>query len=353
MDQSKKSRRPSNAQIIDALTRLFELLKNDKAVNENPAHLSHWRELPSDVSTAYGLLQEGAQLVHGTATKYTLVGKIDEEEQKKLGADLLSGCEVIGAATHILLQDAAGCSRAVRRSAQRAALAIIVNVKLLAVSFFDKSALDENIGAQKTGAVWEACDKVLNKMVPLGNRNAIRRELFTWTRETNDSMDEFQEMVDTGPATKTTGAIEEAEDNFFGDDEQYSEDDLPIAVACLGILKCSRGTMKLSLETCEDLGKKFAKNHKEGYLDSIQVLHAMAKEVGEGVTDFGSLLYPPLLPDTAELLAKAQEQTDAILKLIDFVMGLDELPPDVSELANVLRVGAETRKRELLKSIEP
>ena len=54
---------------------------------------------PDDVTKAYELLQQGAQLVHSTATKYTLVGKIDEAEQKKLGADLMSGCEMLGAAT--------------------------------------------------------------------------------------------------------------------------------------------------------------------------------------------------------------------------------------------------------------
>lgn len=352
MDNSKKNKRPSNTQVIAALGRLFELLKNDKAVNENPPRLSHWRELPSDVTKAYSLLQEGSQLVHGTATKYTLVGKIDEEEQKKLGADLLSGCEVIGAATHILLQDASGCSRAVRRSVQRAALAIILNVKFLAMSFFDKSALDENIGAQKTGAVWEACDKILNKMVPLGNRNAIRRELFTWTRETNDTMEEFQEMIDMGPAAAATGTLEE-EENFFGGDERYSEDDLPAAKACLGILKCSRGTMKLCLEVCEDLGKKYAEGDDQKYLDSIEQLHDMARVVGEGVTDFGSLMYPPMLTDTEHLEKQAKNQTTAILDLVNFVVGLEKMPSSVSELATVLQVGVETRRTELLKSIEP
>jgi len=308
------SRRPSNDELVETLTRLADMLKNDENANKDPPRLSHFRDLPNSVTVAYDLLHQGAQMIHGTATKYTLVGKIDESEQKKLGADLLRGCEIIGAATNSLLQDSTGCSRAVRRATQRAALAIILNVIHLAASFSDHSALEENIGAQKTGAVWQSCDTILNKMLPMGNRTAIRRELFTWTRETNDSMEEFNEMVDRGPGETVEKEVEDELDGIFGDDdEQYPENDLPVAKACLGILKCSRGTMKLTLDVSEDYGKKFAETQDELYLDRIAELHAKARAVGEGVTNMGSLMYPPILPDCKRLEESVQIQTDAVL----------------------------------------
>lgn len=342
-----EERRPSNAHIVEALTRLADMLKNDKRSVQDPPHLSHYRELPHDVSKAYELLQQGAELIHGTATKYTLVGKIDETEQKKLGADLLSGCEILGAATHALHQDATGCSRAVRRATQRAALAVILSVIQLAASFSDRTALDENVGAQKTGAVWEACDKILNRLLPQGNRNAIRRELFTWTRETNDSMDEFQEMIDLGCSEQVEEVVGEELDDLFGnDDEKFSENDMPVAKACLGILKCSRGTMKLTLDACDDLGRKFAETRDEKYLDRIMQLHGCAQIVGEGVTDMGSLMYPPILPQSSDLESQVQEQVRGITSLLDAALGMDGLDSNSSELAHVLRVAVDTRKNE-------
>ena len=40
-------------------------------------YLSHWRELNDEVNSAYKMLFDGAELIHATSTKYTLVGKID------------------------------------------------------------------------------------------------------------------------------------------------------------------------------------------------------------------------------------------------------------------------------------
>eukprot|EP00934_Nitzschia_sp_Nitz4_P004687 Nitzschia sp. Nitz4//scaffold5_size260463//125686//126744//NITZ4_000983-RA/size260463-processed-gene-0.75-mRNA-1//1//CDS//3329555343//4677//frame0 len=344
-----KERRPTNHHVVVALTKLKEMLTNDEQVSRNPPHLSHYRQIPDDVSKAYELLTEGSQLVHGTATKYTLIGKIDEEEQKKLGADLLGGCEILGAAAYSLIQDATGCSYAVRRSVQRAALGVIVNVIHLAEAFDDHTALDKNIGAQKTGAVWDACDKILNRTVPQGNRNAIRRELFTWTRETNDTMEEFQEMVDQGPIEMDDP---NEMDDLFGTDDQYSDSDLPVAKACMGLLKCSRGTLKLSLEGCEALGDKYTETSDVKFLDWIMQIHGFARSVGEGITDMGSVMYPPIIDTADQLKEQVQIQVEAIVKLHETVLEMEGLPPNVLELATVLRAAIETRQAEFQSAIE-
>jgi hypothetical protein len=351
---SVDERKPTNEQLIGALTRLVDhLKKQNENANKSAPQLSHYRELPNDVKTAYDLLDQGASLVHATSTKYTLVGKISIQDQKTLAADLQRGCELIGAATHSLLQDGTGCSRSVRQTALKASLSICINVIHLVESFQDHSALEQNIGAQKTGAVWESCDTILNKLLPQGNRNAIRRDLFTWTRECQDTMDEFLEMIDLGPAETGSGDCveEEDDDDFFDDEDQFSETEMPIATACFALFKCSRGTMKAALEASEELGKRATESQAEKYLDLIRQLYDYARVVGEGVTDFGSVLYPPLLPSTKDLEAQVRKQAQSIITLQDFVLGIDSLPAKVSTLANTLRNATETRQKDALEAI--
>mmetsp|Transcript_6339 Transcript_6339/g.9900 ORF Transcript_6339/g.9900 Transcript_6339/m.9900 type:complete len:354 (-) Transcript_6339:999-2060(-) len=340
----------SNAQVKRSLDNLIDHVKKDVSCAKDPPHLSHYRDLPEDVEKAYRLLENGAQMVHSTATKYTLVGKINEDDQKKLGTDLLRGCELIGACLHTLLQDGTGCSRAVRHLTQRASLSIFINVQHLVQSFEDHTALEGNVGARLTGAVWEACDHILKKMLPRGNRNAIRRELFTWTRECQDTMEEFQEMVDMGPREAIAPEDGEDDDDFGldGEEEQYSDDDLPIAKACLGLLKNSRGNMKIALETCEALGEKARETQDEQYLDSIQKVHELSRSIGEGVTDLGSIMYPPL----TDLEGQVKKQVGFIKNLQDYILSLEGLPSNISEFANVLRNAAETRESEFYAALE-
>ena len=348
-------RKPTNDQVIAALDRLIDHLKTNPNASKSAPTLLHFREIPKDVQIAYNLLNEGAALVHATSTKYTLVGKISLEDQKLLSADLQRGCEVLGAATHSLLQDCTGCSRSLRKVIQNATLAICINVKHLMDAFEDESALprDNNIGAQKTGAVWEACDKILNKQVPQGNRNAMRREFFTWTQECQDTMEEFQETIDMGPVDGGDGDVgeDEADDYFGGDEDQYSESEMPIALACMGLLKCSRGTMKVTLEASDALGKRVTETQDEQQLDYILKLYNYARAVGEGVTDFGSVMYPPLLASPDKLEEQLRRQAEAIIELQGFLLGINDMPSSVTLLATKIKNAADSRQKEALEAI--
>jgi hypothetical protein len=339
--------------------------------------------LPDNVTTAYDLLQQGVQLVRHTSTKYALIGAINTNEQSTLGDDLLRGCELIGAAIHVTIEDSSGCSRAVRRYNQKAVLAIYIATLRLVEAFHPETirlssssatainittvqavaTAENNVGAQKTGVVWEACDHILNKMLPQGNRNAIRREIFTWTRECNDTMEEFQEMIDLGPreaGVVEDNAIEEEDEDEddFDDEEQYTDDDLPIAKACFGLLKISRGNLKIALETLEALGNKANNETQDNdeYLESIAKVHEYARIVGEGVTDLGSVMYPPLIPSssttTDNLENEIRKQVACIMEFQDYILGLENIPTNISELANTLRNAAETREREFFSALE-
>lgn len=354
---------------LRAVKKLLDVFQNDEKVHKSAPHLSHYKEIPSSVMKSYELLEQGSTMIHSTSTKYTLVGKFAIEEQVKLSTELLRGCEVIGAAVHILLQDGSGCSVAVRKSAVRAVLSILINVVRLMESFEDGTALggneeekNKNLAAQKTGAVWESCDTIIKKLLPQGNRNAIRRELFTWTRECQDSMEEFQEMVDLGPAVASRNNAEkddvdedEEYDDYFDDDdddEKYTELELPIAKACLNLLKCSRGTLKVTVETCEDLGLKAAETQDETFLDHILAMHEIVRPVGIGVTDLGSLMYPPILSSIKELEAQVQIQVNAIIAAQDFILSLPGLPSKVTELSSILKTAAETRHLQFTTAVK-
>ena len=361
--------------VADGLALLIEHTKRDVALKKEPPKLSHYRVVPENLNTAYDLLKSGATLVRATATKYALVGAINTKDQGNLGSDLLKGCELIGASAHVFMPNPNGCSRALREYTQKACLSIFVSTLKLVEAFHPQVAKtklqstsiaskDNNVGAQKTGAVWEACDHILNKMLPQGNRNAMRREIFTLTRECNDTMEEFEELVELGPKEEAAAAIaeevqEEDENDLYGgfgdDEDQYSAEELPIAKACLGLLKNSRGNMKVALETCEALGKLEQENSVscEDYLEAILQVHGYSKRVGEGVTDLGSLLYPPLLPNSQELKEGVLQQIGFIVEFQDYLLSLDKpLPESVTKLANTLKTSSENKRKDFLEALE-
>ncbi len=365
---SQSSAVESAKAVVHGLSVIIAHTKKDISLKKEPPNLSHYRVLPENLQTAYALLQQGATLVRATATKYALVGAIDTKDQGSLGTDLLKGCELIGASCHVTMPDPNGCSRALREYTQKAALSIFVATLKLVEAFYPELASskqtisvaskDNNVGAQRTGAVWEACDHILNKMLPQGNRNAMRRELFTLTRECNDTMEEFQELVELGPREETTNEenVEEEEGDYFGndDDDQYSELELPMAQACLGLLKNSRGNMKVALEACEALGKleqECSESEKSKHLRAILTAHGHAKKVGEGVTDLGSLLYPPLQPN--DLRDGLLQQAEFIVEFQDFLLGLEQpLPSKVTDLAQTLKTSTENKQRDFLEALE-
>mmetsp|Transcript_34396 Transcript_34396/g.65488 ORF Transcript_34396/g.65488 Transcript_34396/m.65488 type:complete len:226 (-) Transcript_34396:298-975(-) len=123
------------------------------------------------------------------------------------------------------------------------------------------------------------------------------------------------------------------------EEEQYSAKEMKVAKASLNVMKCSKNLLGLVLKTCECVGEcadkmlqeveeeelageastapledledgaqtetKQQKDQKRReMLQWISNLHEMGRTVGEGVTNFGILLYPPL--DTS----KNQEQLE-------------------------------------------
>jgi hypothetical protein len=336
-----------NQRVLEALQRLTTSL-SELQDKKSPPKLSHWRVLPEPVEMAYKVMTDGAELVKATATKYTLVGKINVEEGSKLAKDLLQGCELVATGALVICEDNVGCSRSTRHHVKQAARAIVATTLELVKVFANGSVFEENeqLGAQKTGAIWSTGDALFK--IPKGNRASMRRDLFTWTKECNETMEEFTEMIQLGPLDNDE---EEGSDDAFGDD-QYTAKELPIVEASLTLIKISRGSMNVTLKACEAAGDAVCGNAEEGLFEWIATLHNLARVVGEGMTDLGTCLYPPLelIVDNNQgehLTRRLAAQRDAIVALHDYCLdAMFELPQEVTELASKLRAAAQTRYEE-------
>jgi hypothetical protein len=311
---AKVSTKNMNKETLLALRRLATALKelDDAGKNEVTEEnigiaMSHWRDLPPEVDHAYKMMSDGAELIKATSTKYTLIGKIDVDDGSKFCNELRQGCELISTSAFLIHQPSMGCARSTRHFAKQNARAVVATVLALIESFESLRAINGNTGAQLTGAVWSACDKIIEKN-PKGNRTCIRRELFTWVAECNETMQEFQDLLDSTAEGQEDNT--KAWDKFCsnpGTGENYTSLENPIVMACIAIVKCSRGILGLAIKSLECAGDEVGmlpedadpsvdkeKTRRRAILQWMSNLHECSRNIGEGATDLGYLLYPPL-----------------------------------------------------------
>ena len=122
--------------------------------------IKYWKTIPEDVTQAYQMMKDGSELIKATSTKYTLLGKINVEDGSQMCNDLRKGCEWIATAALIIHQPSAGCGRSTRQYVKQSSRAVVLSVMSLIEAFLSLKALDGNVGAQKTGVVWSACDNI-------------------------------------------------------------------------------------------------------------------------------------------------------------------------------------------------
>jgi hypothetical protein len=302
-----------------------------------------------------------------------------------------------------------GCCQSTRFHVKRAARAV-VSTTLQLIQAFERQEetildKDSNVAAQNCGAVWSTCDVFLQKQLPRGNRNAMRRDLFTWMMDCNETMQEFQQLIDNGPGEKDnnnnnnnnntkedntiiTGQHDEEEattlpssfEEFLlqmgtGND-QYTTKELEIAVPCVALVKCSRGAINVALKACDAAGKHLTttslnnnsndtikdqlveedhdhNNKNQDILQFINRLHDMARAVGEGMTDLGTLLYPTLSLEDIEKQELIQK--DSIVTLVEFVLDatnhLDLDDEEIVEMIHKIRPATELRHQELTHAL--
>ena len=382
MTESSNTADPFEAQtqILTALTKLDESLKelND---GTSPPTLSHYRFLPDVVKESYSLLVQGADIIHATSTKYTLLGKLDANEQGRVLGDILKGCQLLGTACLVLHDDQTGCARPTRQHCKRATRAVVLSVLQMIHVWVDQSAQgnDNHLGAQKNGAVWEKCNVILEKRLPQGNRNCIRRDLLIYMKDCADTMEEFQELIDVGPSTEErTETVDTGDAEFSvlnrlqqaleGDESTYTNEELPVATASLYLIKLSRGCINLSMQCMEEMTgqQKVDASLEQGQQEDvdrlgwISRLYDVAHDVGVGVTDLGAAMYPPLQVNS--LKTQVEHQCTAIRSLLTCLSEMREFlrsatPPQTMSLETIsllskLETAFDKRNGEAMKAIE-
>jgi hypothetical protein len=199
----------------------------------------------------------------------------------------------------------------------------------------------------------------------------MRRELFTYLKDCNETMEEFQEMIDLGPALReedeselqdTPGDQDDAWEAFLsGQGQQYTLEELPVATAVVALVKCSRGCTNLMLQLGEVIGQQLQEDTRppqdQILLDWLARAHELGRAVGGGATDLGATLYPPLQLDP--LTVQAERQANDMENLLNFVLdayseGMDgtiELSQPVIDLATNLNDATQKRRREASEAI--
>ena len=281
---------------------------------------------------------------------------------KFLQKELLQGCELIATGCLVICNNDTGCSRPARQYLKQAARAVVTTVSALVQVFYThKEHSAETLAAQKTGAVWSTCDALLK--VPQGNRNSIRRELFTYALDCKETLDEFTALIEQGAAVDSLTTIQEDDnttenettwnDFMDGNQDQYTEVELPIATSCLALVKSSRGSINVVLKACEGVGERVSDDDDSTeLLQWIASLTNLARSVGDGMTDLGTCLYPPLEIKEDGLPKQVTQQRDAIVTLQEYILDAPvELPEEVTEMASKLKGAAQTRCQEAQDAI--
>ncbi len=280
--------------------------------------ISHWRTLPPEVTSAHQLLADGASYIHATSTKYTLISNTGHnQESGNLAVELRKGAEFLGTGSLLLFSASCGASRSLKHYVKLNVRAVVATVLNLLQYFEDRNAgvvdtknNSSNIGAQKTGAIWSACDKLISSL-PRGNRAAMRRDLMVWMQDCNETIVEFEALMSLGPKILELDlwGEDKNDDDEDDNDEQYTASELKLAKATVNLMKCSKNVLNLVMSACECVGERLEglsssqeedktkreDNHKERkeMLQYIADLHDKARTIGVGVSDLGVILYPP------------------------------------------------------------
>ncbi|KAL3788818.1 hypothetical protein HJC23_006271 [Cyclotella cryptica] len=328
---------------MDEITRTSAALTLSQADSNAPqstaptTQLSHYRIQPPALVEAYALLTTGSQYIHATSTKYTLVSKIDyETEGGNLAVELRKGAELLGTATLAVFSPEMGCGPSAKRYVKQFSRGVIASVISLVEAFENGSAIggaENHVGAQKTGAVWSACDAI--QQLPKGNRNSMRRECMVWIRDCMESVTEFEDIMKSGEREDAEG---EDEDDMI-EEEMYTPVEMKIVRAAVNVMKCSKNVLGLVMKACDCVGEcienlttsdsteipnsndaTVSRDNKTEMLQWIYALHEVARSIGEGVTDFGILLYPPLdlsdSPTESSLSQQLNNQLQALEKCV-------------------------------------
>lgn len=367
---------------------------------KTPYTWSHYYITP-EIQQYYNQIRQSVESIHATSTKYTLLCQLPKQEDSQgeqlstststttvepLRQELLQACQSIIQAATQLGDESTGCATCTRQWIQKRTVPILQAVLQL-IQYFEEitNHVRENENqpspshspaAQATGRVWDACENFKLTM-PVGNRNAVRRTFMTYVQECNETIQEFQSIIDEGPAASSINSIQRETtatdendtswDDFLQNEEEqlYTEEELSVAIPALALIKCSRGAINLTLKVLEHtFSKNNTKTYQRDLYERMTQLFEQTRRVGDGMTDLGSVLYPPL--EMESLQKEAQEQTERINAVLESVHGLSNdkqiieqywnhdltATREIGELNQKLLTAIETRKQQIQDAVK-
>jgi hypothetical protein len=192
-------------------------------------------------------------------------------------------------------------------------------------------------------------------------------------------MEEFQDMIDAGPSLREGDeesdkecGVKSADDNGNEDEQEPSWDDflqgntdhftcdeMPVATATLALVKCSRGCINVAIQACDGLGVRGQQSELEddgARLQWIGHVYDLVHAVGEGMTDLGAVMYPPI--QVSELSSQVERQTRSMTELLAIVLdpttGGETISfgREVANLATKLQVAVVKRKQEFADAMD-
>jgi hypothetical protein len=399
--------------------------------------ISHYSIIPTELQQIYDTIIQQTNIIYNTVTKYTLMQQLvvatgsssssnttstsDGSDVAILSIvqDLVHACRILVACTMTIFNNnnnnnntststsntasissnttSLGCCKAVCVHTKKAIRNIITSVLQLFKLFIphhletdDTTTTNMQIDpAQCTGIVWESCQYIITyKKLPLGNRNAIRRDLLTYKLDCCDTIQEFQVLYDQSYQyyNNTNEKDKDDDDDDNNDDididELYNPNELEIIQPCINILKCSRGTINIVLTVIDMIGmsistpqpsqleqsEKSNDNHINNTiaittklkLHWITQLYDLICIVGYGVTDFGAVLYPPLPlaeqgSNSVLVQTELKKQSNAIQNVLQYMIAniipMYDIGTSNKELIQTIQSACSTRTNEVFNAI--
>ena len=421
--------------------------------------MNHYSIIPIELQKIYDTIHQQTTLIHNTVTKYTLMQQMVVPNNNNTTDDTTTNT-IMTPITNELLQSCCilvacmmtihnsnnnnndiGCSKSVFRHTKTAIMNLLHAVIQLVDSFSTTTTGTRNIDpAQRTGVVWEACQTIIGNVVstttspptttsnntnpnnnnnimmnqkrkemmmmistlPLGNRNAIRRDLLNFKLECQDTIQEFELLISESTihlstthskntTTKQKKQYDDSIDDDDDDDDDNDEDDddddeedfyttpqeIRIVTPCVALLKCSRGALNITLNMMDHIGTSIVSttnNHTNNNNDVItnqqkyiwiQYMYDEIYLIGRKVTELGATLYPPLqdVDFIAMIAMEVIQQSTAIQNLLQYM--LDEIivpvtssstsitiPTATIDLIHSVQSACEQRAKEALDAIQ-
>ena len=228
----------NNNDVGSSFQRLLSMISSLQYLDDDDStsnRMNHYSIIPIELQNIYDTIHQQTTTIYNTVTKYTLMQQMVVPNNNTTTTDdtntimtpitneLLQSCCILVACmmtihNRIIIIMILVVPKSVFRHTKTAILNLLHAVIQLVDSFSTTTTITTTSTshidpAQRTGVVWEACQTIIGEVgnqnqkrkemmistLPLGNRNAIRRDLLNFKLECQDTIQEFELLISKVP----------------------------------------------------------------------------------------------------------------------------------------------------------